>query len=282
MKTYLIGSRGRLGHAIAAQYADLGIESLDRSVYACWCGSDSVDHVSRYFDRDADGATLFVASGLLDPRASAEDLLDVNYRLPRNLVEGAGRLGIKVVTFGTVMEALIDVGNPYVQSKKRLGNHVAEAIGRNIPALHLQVHTLYGEGEPSPFMFLGQMLAALRSDAAFKMTDGRQLREYHHLADEASAIHRIAESPALGVMSLSHGHPVTLKALAVAVFEALGKSKLLQIGALPEPQEENYGTIFEVTPVLESMAFRDAIQGVVEYMLACHGSRVTGPEGIQP
>jgi nucleoside-diphosphate-sugar epimerase len=281
LNTYLIGSRGRLGRAIARQYADTRIMALDRSAYSDWHKSDAVDRISRYFDRSGEGGTIFVASGILDPRAPRDELFDINYHLPRNLIQGAARLGIKVVTFGTVMESLFDLGNPYVQSKRQLGDYVDQVAGNATPALHLRIHTLYGEGEPSPFMFLGQMLAAISSGASFQMTAGRQLREYHHLADEARAIRQITECATVGVMSLSHGQPVTLKAIAVAVFEAFGIIQSLQIGALPEPLEENYGKIFEPTAILRTIKFRHAIQGIVEYMLACDASRI-GRERIHP
>lgn len=281
MKSYLIGGRGRLGHAIARQYADAGIVVLERSVYSDWSKNDAVDRVAQYFDRRAEAATIFVASGLLDPCAPSEDLLSVNYQLPRNVIEGAARLGAKVVTFGTVMEGLPGSGNPYVQSKRQLCEYVGRVTSSVKPALHVQIHTLYGEGEPSPFMFLGQMLAAIRSEAPFRMTEGRQLREYHDLADEARAIRRIDQSEALGVLSLSHGNPVTLKELAEAVFKAFGKSQLLQVGALPEPLEENYAKIFEPTAMLSGIDFRSAIEGVVEYMLACHAPRTIVAEVVQ-
>ncbi|WP_338015395.1 NAD-dependent epimerase/dehydratase family protein [Dyella acidiphila] len=267
---YLIGGGGRLGQAIASQYANQEIISLQRSVYADWSGANAVDRIARYFSPHAADATVFVASGLLDPRLATDELVSVNYRLPRNVIDGAARLGIKVVTFGTIMESLLDVGNAYVESKKRLREYVEEALSAAWPVLHLQIHTLYGGGQPSPFMFLGQMLTAIRNNEPFRMTSGRQLREYHHFEDEARAVRLIAGMPEMvGVTNLSHGKPVSLRALAEAVFGALEKNHLLRVGALPEPSEENYGKTFAPTMMLDTIEFRDAIQGVVEYMCAC-------------
>ena len=273
MKTYLIGGRGRLGQAIATQYADDDIELLDRSVYEKWGKSDGTDRISRYFENAPENTTIFITAGLLNPSTSTEDLLDVNFYLPKNLIQGASKYNIKVVTFGTIMENLVDIQNSYIKSKRRLNDYVTEATAKNIPVLHLQLHTLYGIGEPSPFMFLGQILTALRNNTAFRMTSGRQLREYHHLADEAAAIRLISNSSEFGVKSLNHGNPTTLKSLATAIFSAFKKTELLQIGELPEPSEENYTTASKISPMLDSMTFRNSTEGIIEYMLACYSHK---------
>jgi hypothetical protein len=270
MAFYLIGSRGRLGQAIATEYAESEIVSLDRKIYEDWSHPDAADLVSRYFEKRSDeNGTVFVASGLLDPMQSQEDLLRVNYTLPKNAIDGATRLGLKVITFGTIMEGLLQSKNPYIQSKTALGEYVSAVADKSKLVTHIQVHTLYGQGQPSPFMFLGQMLNAILADQPFKMTSGRQLREYHHLADEAAAIRKIEEFAGPGVISLSHGQPDSLKAIAEAVFAALGKIDLLRIGALPEPADENYNKTLLPPDIIAEMSFRPSLPSIVEYMREC-------------
>jgi nucleoside-diphosphate-sugar epimerase len=264
---YVIGARGRLGQAITAEYADAVVVPLERAVYADWSRRDTSDAVTRYFDNKThEGSVVFVASGLLDPRLPQDDLLNVNFHLPKNIIQGATRLGIKVVTFGTVMEGLLKSQNAYIQTKTALGDYVAEAASANHPAIHVRIHTLYGLGEPSPFMFLGQMLEAIRKDVSFDMTQGKQLREYHHLRDEAKAIRIIADLAPPGVITLSHGQPLSLKQIAESVFQSLDKSHLLRVGALPAPSEENYQQIFHRPDVVKHAAFRDSLPAVVAYM----------------
>ena len=98
-------------------------------------------------------------------------------------------------------------------------------------------------------MFLGQMLAAIRAKKLFEMTSGRQLREYHHLADEARALRAISAGAAPG---------------------AFGMSDLLRVGALPEPAEENYDKVLPPTEIARHVAFRDSIPAIVDYMRYCH------------
>jgi hypothetical protein len=54
------------------------------------------------------------------------------------------------------------------------------------------------------------------------------------------------------------------------VFQALGRDDLLQVGALPEPPEENYEKILNPTANLQQVAFRDSLPAIVQYMEECH------------
>lgn len=263
---YILGSRGRLGQALAAQYDPSEVVCIDRSVYETWSSSAASTAIKAYFSACQPAQpVIYICSGLLDPRLTADELFAVNYQLPRNVIEGVTELGIRVVTFGTAMEHTL-TSNSYVQSKLRLSEFVEQANAAGVPATHVRIHTLYGIGEPSPFMFLGQILKALRANVPFAMTQGRQLREYHHVEDDARAIQSLIQAEVNGIVDLSHGQPVTLRSLAEAIFESFGKSHLLQLGAVPEPVEENYDVIFEVPAVLKSMPFRDASSAVVEFM----------------
>ena len=271
MAFYLIGGRGRLGRAIAAEYSDSKLVLINRLIYEDWSREGAADQVSNYFDKNVrENSTVFVASGLLDPNLSEDDLIKVNYTLPKNVIDGASKLGVKVITFGTVMEGLIKSKNAYVLSKTDLNNYVEKMLNAERSIKHIQLHTLYGIGHPSPFMFLGQMLLAIKANLPFQMTSGRQLREYHHLEDDAAAIRLIADSSVSGVVNLSHGQPVSLRAIAENVFDALGESQLLRLGALPEPAEENYDRIFRANEIVDSVRFRDVLPNISKYMKNCY------------
>jgi nucleoside-diphosphate-sugar epimerase len=275
VKYYIIGSTGRLGRALAAEYSSSHIVELERSAYEDWVKQNASDRITRYFENHSDGpACIFIAAGLLDPAAPELELRKINYELPVNVITGAARLDIPVITFGTVMERTSSVTNTYVQSKKALGDFVLDAIDSNVRAMHLQIHTLFGVGLPSPFMFLGQMLASIKANRPFRMTSGKQLREYHHLSDETKAIRIMEQSTCVGVHDVSHGQPVSLRDIAESVFGALGKEELLEIGAIESPLGEIYSPGFEKSAVLNPVTFRNTIPAIIEYMkicLACSG-----------
>lgn len=275
MTIHVIGARGRLGQAIAHEYAGSELRTLQRSIYEDWSRPARHEQVARYFKINANaGDVVFVSSGLLDPKLPSDTLRAVNYHLPKNVIDGATKVGLKVVTFGTVMESLLESKNSYIQSKVALAEYVDSVATEENPVIHVRINTLYGIGQPSPFMFLGQMLSAIQENQPFKMTSGRQLREYHHLRDEAKAIRQVESSTRVGLVNLSHGKPLSLRSIAENVFEALGKSALLQVGALAEPPEEIYAAFLQPLPQLESMTFRESQPAIIEYMRACCAARI--------
>ncbi|WP_426177083.1 NAD-dependent epimerase/dehydratase family protein [Massilia sp. TWR1-2-2] len=267
---FVVGGRGRLGQAIARQYDGNQLQCLQRPVYDGWADAGGADAAARFFAPWAgSGATVFVTSGLLDPKLAPADHRRVNVQLPLNIIAGASAHGIGVVTFGTVMESLLARHNPYIESKAALGRHVAELAAAGGNVAHIRVHTLFGAGEPSPFMFLGQILTSLRQCTPFNMTLGKQLREYHHVDDEAAAIRAFDAAGVRGVTDLSNGEAVSLRELATTVFAQCSAADLLHVGALAEPLEENYSTVFARHRLLGAQAYRPALPAIVAYLKAC-------------
>lgn len=271
---FVLGSNGRLGQAIVMSLPADRVTAPARSVYAEWCHEDAADLVARFLEGSASSVgAVYVAAGLIDPNRSGDEHQRVNYLLARNVIEGATKLGFKVVTFGTVMEAAVGkrTTNPYFLSKIKLGNFVDDFTGNSDLVLHVRIHTIFGGGLPDRFMFLGQILHSLVTHSEFKMSPGTQLREYHHLDDEVAAIAKLLESGATGVIDLSHNAPVTLKDMADYIFDAFKCPELLRVGALPEPVNDNYKMIFERPCALAGMAFRETLPALVDYLRACAG-----------
>ena len=272
---FVLGARGRLGRAMIDFSQKNQVIALSRDVYSTWGSPHAAPSISRYFEQfqtstNDEERVIYVTSGLLDPSLSAEDHETVNYSLAKNIIVGASKLGFKVVTFGTVMEQVLGLSspNPYVASKAKLGLFVGDYATR-APVLHIQLHTLYGKDLPSEFMFMGQILDALIKKEEFKMSPGSQLREYHHVHDEVQAISTLLKEKLTGTVALSHGSPVSLKALASHVFEHFGCSHLLKLGALPAPAKENFELIFKRPQALEGVFFRDTLSALVIYLQDC-------------
>ena len=64
----------------------------------------------------------------------------MNYVLPRNVIEGAHRCGLKVVTFGSIMEltARHQSENAYLSSKVKLGDFVSAFSAKHEGAVHIR------------------------------------------------------------------------------------------------------------------------------------------------
>lgn len=262
----VIGARGRLGRSLISHLPASEAVALDRSVYSSWTQSGASKAVAEYLQRySGTDHVIYIAAGLTDPRRSLEDHIQVNLVLAQNVIEGASRRGIRVVTFGTIMEEIVgpDSQNPYFDSKRRLNNYILEA-SHEAAVLHIRIHTLYGGGAPNPFMFLGQLLDAIRRHETFRMSTGAQLREYHHVDDEVTAIARLVSAGTTGAMNLSHGAPVRLRDLARYVFEQFGRLDGLEIGAVASVNSDNFDRVFERPPNLDDIIFRDTFSSVVE------------------
>lgn len=267
MTDFVVGARGRLGSTIARLLDDPILLPPDE--YRNWYMPGKESKISKYFDSFVhEGSRIFIVSGVLDPKAKPSQIWQVNYDLPKNIIAALAPLGAKVVTFGTVLEEISGVTNEYVASKRALGALVSSSSELANAPLHFQIHTLYGNGAPSPFMFLGQVLKALVDGTTFKMTSGIQLREYHHVVDDSLAVLRLSRD-ASGVLPLSHGGAVSLRELAEAIFSATERSHLLKIGSLPQPSAEVYTHVNARSFELADLTFRDTIEGVCSYMMDC-------------
>ncbi|EFL88476.1 nucleoside-diphosphate-sugar epimerase [Ahrensia sp. R2A130] len=221
---------------------------------------------------------LFYCVGLIDPKAAPDKLTSVNASYPiwqyHRLCEWADanrdRVGrVQMATFGSAFETLPEVAksNPYLRSKRELYEHwQGSALHDIVPWHHFQMHTLYGGHYIQWQMFSGLIAKALQDDVPFKMSDGSQIREYHHVADIAQCIINrlgrpdIAARPAL----LSSGRAVALRDLAEHIFAALGKSDLLQVGSLPSPVTDNYETRWSRSSDL--IVARDPLTGMVDWL----------------
>lgn len=263
---YVLGGRGRLGRAIADAWGPGHVALLQRCVYEDWWRPGADAEVRRYFDAAAPGSVVVIASGLLDPALSEAEHERVNVALAVQVIGGACSAGLRVVTLGTVMESLAHGVNRYVAAKTRLAQVVVQRASEGLPVLHVQLHTLYGLGSPSPHMFLGQMFEALQKGRPFEMSPGHQLREYHHVEDDVAAIRELLTTQMNGVVALSHGEPCALRDLAVDVFEQMHCMHLLRLGARPEPPIDNFATVLTRPSFLSRVDFRPALPNVARYM----------------
>ena len=263
----IIGSQGRLGQALKHFYAEGDPLRIKRKIYQEWWREGKTDEIKWFFEKFNNPlTTLFITSGILNPKAPSEDLLKINFLLPRNIIKALAGSQIKIVTFGTIMEVLVETDNPYVQSKISLCNFITQYVPAIHNCLHVRLHTLYGGGQPNSFMFLGQILSALQTNSEFHMSKGHQFREYHHIEDDVAAIHKYINMAQKGVINLNHGRAIPIKVLAEKIFSAFSKSHLLNIGSVPTTNTELFNKIFEKENLLQDHCFRDTVPSVIEYM----------------
>jgi nucleoside-diphosphate-sugar epimerase len=265
----VIGARGRLGTALCGRVQADQLIAPSREVYAHWSEPGGMAQMHLFFQENSHIQQVYVTAGILDPAAAEDQHAAVNYLLPRNIILAAEKYDFAVTTVGTIMESFPQADNAYIRSKRNIGRFVSERAEEGWPVTHAQVHTLYGVGQPSAFMFLGQMLDALIRDEIFSMSAGTQLREYHHVLDDVEALLALAVAGYKGCIALSHGDPVRLVSLARYIFNYFGKESLLRVGELSSPQGENFEQHYIRPAPLQELNFRNTLPGVAKYMSDC-------------
>jgi nucleoside-diphosphate-sugar epimerase len=295
----LFGANGNLGRPIWRQLTASGrrVQAFSWNDVAGWLDpSNSVVQAQRIVAEISQIARhnidFLFAGGLTDPSRPAEHLFLSNTYFPKSIIAAAESLaGCRYVTFGSIMERFGGnvADNPYAASKIELGKWLTEQIETNGEGMglrgrivHLQLHTLYGGVEPSPHMFLGQMIDALRRCRPFLMSAGRQLREYHHVEDVAGSVVRllsVSPWPCDPILTLSSGRPVRLAELARTIFEDCGRMSDLQIGVLATGESENFERIFPVAPAWLLEPSREPLSGVFAWVSGLSGCESRGKAG---
>lgn len=282
-KLILFGAGGRLGGAIheAALCGGIAVETVPWADAKYWSQRHTVNIV-RPFDQ-AGNADVVFAGGLIDPSANESDLTFANVGIPSLAIENtAHNPDVRYLTIGSVLETFTELvsNNRYLASKAMLSRHICKLAGD--PRLahrmtHLRLHTLYG-GAPAPHSFLGQIVESLSRGQPFAMSEGRQLREYTNVLDVAHSILALLKRDweINTAHALSTGKPITLRDLALAVFQKFGRADLLQIGANRVPDGENMATYFPRSPAWLLGEPKDQVAGVCEWI-----SGLLGQEQLQ-
>lgn len=271
--TVIFGSNGRIGRAVAEALAETGSPAHTVSWFDAKTKTarDQRDIVAQLIAIKGDIDIVF-ASGLTDPSASAADLARANVEQPVAVIEGTiDHERFRYLTIGSVLEtfAPLAAGNRYLASKKALWARIRDFTADprlNGRIMHLRGHTFYG-GAPALHLFLGQMYDSLRARRPFRMSEGRQLREYAHVDDVALSIIALLARTWTGpvAIDLSTGEPVRLSDLARAVFRAFDCEQLLQLGVLSTPEGENLGMKFPRSPAWLLGQPRPPIEGIIEW-----------------
>lgn len=263
----IIGGSSRIAQRFIAANPREHFVVAGRQDIETWLADDGESAFERFVDSlpvVPNNVHLFAA--VTDPRSNIDVVTAVNVALPGTVLDVAKSSGFAVTTYGTALESLGPSTNPYLESKRAVAALVDDAADSGVDAMHVRFHTVYGAGLPQPHMFLGQILDALVANKPFDMSSGEQLREYHHVDDLVEALNILSAARPSRWVTISHGMPVQLKALAESIFSSFERTELLNIGAIDSAPNE----VFQAReiPALElaSVSFREPITGVVDYM----------------
>jgi hypothetical protein len=266
MSFLVIGANGNFSTQFQHIIRSRGSVVLDRRLYRNWDKLDSRLFVEIYKAKsDLNSKYLINTVGVISKKFNDELIMHWNYSFPKYLYQICRDLDLVLVTLGSVHEISDEMltGNTYLKSKNQLWQFLLSQDFKN--SVHFQIHTWYGGNNVHAEMFLGQIINSIKNDIVFRMSDGRQLREYHHVLDDAKCVLNYLELGVSGVKMISHGERLTLEFIATNIFKHFGCENLLQIDHLSSPEFEIRNNDFFPIETTKS-TFRPTIEGLIDYV----------------
>jgi hypothetical protein len=239
---------------------------IDKDLYGNWENFDSklydrIAHICQKFNLNY----LINTVGIISKKHSPDFIRYWNYLFPKHLYSICTKLNLNIVTLGSIHETVPNmcVGNPYLESKKALELFLKEKNFEN--SVHFQFHTWYGGRKIHPEMFLGQIIESIKNKTAFVMSDGKQLREYHHVFDDAVCLLENLSNGVKGPQNISHGEIFTLKDIAIRIYQYFGCEDLLKLNAIKSTHVDITDKSYLVQKIC-NCRFRPTMKGVLEYV----------------
>ena len=149
------------------------------------------------------------------------------------LVEGVTP-GAPATLYGVAKNATRQIAEAYVATAG-----LSLAWGR--------IFFLYGPGE-KPGRLVSAAIAALRSGQAFPTTEGRQRRDFLHVADVAGGFAALLDSDVRGAVNIASGTAVPVRSILEEIAQLIGGAALLRFGSKPSMQGD--------PPIIEASARR--------------------------
>jgi len=95
----------------------------------------------------------------------------------------------------------------------------------------------YGPGE-DPRRLIPSAIDSLSASKPFPASEGRQIRDYIHVEDVASALAFIVATQAEGIYNICSAKPISIHNLLIILETIMGKQQHIQFGAIPQRKWE--------------------------------------------
>ncbi len=126
----------------------------------------------------------------------------------------------------------------YGAAKVALFRAFEEAIERTgTSGAWARIFFLFGPGEPETRL-LASVIRSLLAGEPARCTHGEQRRDYLYAGDVADALVALLASEVGGAVNIGSGDAPPIKALVLAAARKLDREDLVQLGALPAPENE--------------------------------------------
>jgi nucleoside-diphosphate-sugar epimerase len=118
-----------------------------------------------------------------------------------------------------------------------------------------RVFFLYGPHE-NPSRLISSVILKLIQNKTAPCSHGNQIRDFLHVEDVADAFVALLESDVMGPVNIASGRPVVLKDVIWKIAHKLGRSDLVQLGALPAQPNDPCVLIADVGQLSEKVRWQ--------------------------
>ena len=118
-----------------------------------------------------------------------------------------------------------------------------------------RIFFLYGPYEAKSRL-VPSVITSLLQEQPVRCTDGNQIRDFLYVEDVASAFVSLLESNVEGPVNIASGQPVALKTIIYTIADLLGKRHLIELGALPVPENESSFLVADVGKLSEKVKWQ--------------------------
>lgn len=120
-----------------------------------------------------------------------------------------------------------------------------------------RVFFLYGPYEHHDRLVASVIRSLIRAEPA-RCSHGGQIRDYLYAEDVAAAFAAIASSNIRGNINIASGQPVTLKSIVDRIGNMIGRSDLIQYGAIPQAPSDTPLVVGDPARLVDELGWKPA------------------------
>lgn len=147
--------------------------------------------------------------------------------------------------YGTCKNSLQQI---LAQFSKQIG--LSSAWGR--------IFFLYGHYEAKTRL-IPSVITSLLQDQPARCSHGNQIRDFLYVEDVASAFVSLLDSNVEGPVNIASGQPVALKTIIYTIADLLDRKHLVELGALPTPENEPPLLVADVRKINQQVGWKERI-----------------------
>jgi hypothetical protein len=239
MKILVIGENSRLTKSLV-NISKTPLIIVKKEIYENWFDDSMLILYLKNIDF-SNNDSIIITKSIINSNYDFNEVNKWNFLFQKKIIQILEHHSIKANIFltGSIFEKTL-VRNNYLDSKRKISNYILTNKFSFVTPLVIRLHTLYGIGNPPSNMFLGQIFTSLKNKTKFDMSDGNQVRQYHHYNEVSSFLLNIVSGSKLNVkiIDFTGSEWIKLKDLANSVYNYFNCLELLNIGSLKKPQNE--------------------------------------------